>query len=300
MKFLIRLGIALLAILVILLVTLPLYVDSVAAAAVERGGSRALGVPTHVGSTDVALFAGGFSLEELQVANPEGYSEQPFLALDSGSAQVALGTLLEDPIRIPSVKLRGARLNLERRGLDSNYGEILGRLEDETDAPPGDATGYVVDELLIEDVSVRADLLGIDADATTAEVNIDRIRLQNIGSDNARGVVMDELARILVQALLEAVVEHGVTGLPEAVIEDLGKGLGGLSSLGEQGIQLSAQIGSAVGGALQKAGEELGGAAERAAKEALEGLGGVLGGDDADRERKDDGKQEDGGRKDSD
>ncbi|MDX1682749.1 MAG: hypothetical protein R3336_06495, partial [Phycisphaeraceae bacterium] len=59
--------------LVLLVVGIFIYIDSIAATAVERGGTYALGVDTRLADADVGIFAGEVTLDGLTVDNPEGF-----------------------------------------------------------------------------------------------------------------------------------------------------------------------------------------------------------------------------------
>ncbi|NJN14401.1 MAG: hypothetical protein HC813_01800 [Planctomycetes bacterium] len=61
-----------LALLILVALSIPLWVDHAAKVAVESGGSSALGVPTHLGEVSLGLFGGTCELGNLRIDNPEG------------------------------------------------------------------------------------------------------------------------------------------------------------------------------------------------------------------------------------
>ena len=73
MKKLIKLVAVLLILLVLATVAVALYIDTIAKTAIERGATYALGVETTLGSADVGLLSGTFSMGDLTVANPAGF-----------------------------------------------------------------------------------------------------------------------------------------------------------------------------------------------------------------------------------
>ena len=81
MKLLLRIGLALLALLVLLGLGVFLWFDSIVGSAIERGGSMATGTPGKVASVDASLFSGRFGLKGLELANPAGFRAEPFVAL---------------------------------------------------------------------------------------------------------------------------------------------------------------------------------------------------------------------------
>src|SRR5262245_30818941 len=143
MKLALRLLVGLLALLVVAAIGAALLVDSLAAQAVERGGTYALGVPTEVDSASIGLFSGRFSLQGLEVANPPGFAEPNFFALSSIAIELPLSSLLEERVTIPSLALEGVSIDLERNSKGTNYGSILDSLKrfESGAAPPQEGTG---------------------------------------------------------------------------------------------------------------------------------------------------------------
>jgi hypothetical protein len=273
MKLGTKIALAALLLAVLAAAAAPLYLDALAAAAVERGASYALGVKTEVESVDVGVFSGRASVADLRIANPEGFGGERFLTLGEGSVDVSLGTLLEDVVEIPALMLSDLRVNLERRSGRANYEVILANLAGrEGGASPAGREGkrYVIGTLTLRDVTVRADLLPVDGNLTQVDLPIREIRLTNIGSDSDRGVLLWELTGIVVKAVVRAAIEQGGGVLPSVVVDGLEAGLGGLESLGEMGIEFRVELGEALGDAVE--------GAAKGVQKAIEGLGDVLDG----------------------
>lgn len=210
MKILKLLG-GLVLLLVIALVVVGCSIDSIAKAAIEQAGSEALGVPTTVESCDVGLLSASFGMQGLRVANPEGFGSEPFLSLGSGSVAVSAGSLRSEKVELPELTLDAVRLGIVQNAGGSNYGAILDNLErfQGSDTPKeGEGTRFVVRKLLISDVLVTVtpdSKLGIGA----VKLPIDRIELKDIGSDTERGVLLSELAGIVVKSILQRATSSG-------------------------------------------------------------------------------------------
>ena len=91
MKWLLKIAVILIVLVVIVVGAAFFYVDSIAKGAIERGATYALGVNTTLGSADVGLLSGEFSMSGLDVDNPEGFVEAHFLRLGTGYVSVSLG-----------------------------------------------------------------------------------------------------------------------------------------------------------------------------------------------------------------
>ncbi len=201
------------------------YVDRVAVWAVERGATRALGVPTSVRSARVSLRAGGLRLRDLRVANPSGF-EGEFLSLRDARLALDLASVREPVIRAPRLTLSQLVVRLERRPGRTNYGTILQNLS-KNGKPAATAKDsprrFLVEELRIEDVTAHVRLLPVGGRLTELEVQVPAIRLTNVGEGKG-GLPVAQLSGLVVQAVLEALARKGV-GLPGQLAGELQAGL---------------------------------------------------------------------------
>jgi hypothetical protein len=72
MKKLAKIGLGILAVLVLLLVVAWLSLDYIAKAGIEAGGTYAMGVKTTVDSVNLGLISGQAKVNGLTIGNPEG------------------------------------------------------------------------------------------------------------------------------------------------------------------------------------------------------------------------------------
>jgi hypothetical protein len=279
-----------LILLVILLVVLAVggviagvvYIDSIAKAAVEKGGTYALGVTTTLNKADVGILGGTFQLLGLKVANPPGYKSDSFIKLGDGSVAVAFSTLRKDIVDLPSLKLTDIDVNLEKNGDTSNYKVILDNLKKlesgETKSKEG-GKRYVIDKVEIRNIKVHANLVSPSSpisDLTKVNVTLDEVVLQNVGTAG-KGVPLPDLAGIIVQALMSAIAEKGGGGLiPNILLDDLKSQLANLKGLADLGVNLSVgtigEAGKVVEGVLKEA--------DKTGKKLEEGLKGIIPGGD--------------------
>lgn len=273
MKWVLRLGGALILIAALGVGALFYYLDSVVEAAIERGASYALGVETRVGSVSLGLVSGTFRMRGFKVANAPGFESDHFLSLDDARFAVTLESLRQDTIEAPLLSLDGLEVALEKRDGKNNYDLILANLRrfesgdpQPPDEPEGAGTSFIVGELAITNVVARVDLIEqLREDDTVVE--IPEIRLRNIGTGNAGGVAMAELTNIVTKAVLTAVATQKGGQLPLAVAKELGRGLGGLGKVSFESTDAVGLARKAAAGALR--GKDVGGVA-------AEALGGLL------------------------
>ena len=257
---------------VLLLVGAYVFVDHIAKLAVEKGGTQAMGVPTSLKSITLKPVRGEGSIEGLEISNPTGFKTPYFMSLSKGDASLDVGSVLKDQVVMKKISLSGIELYLEKTKEGANYKVILENMKKGEQAPKEEGgKKFLVEQVLVTDIRVHADVSTLGLKVSTLDIKIDEIKLENVGSDTGSGVIMSELMGTIVKAVLVAVLEQGVK-LPGAIAEDLGGGLAGLGKFGGK-VTIKA-AGKVIGGA----GKVLGGAAET--------IGGIFGGGDDDEEDK--------------
>jgi hypothetical protein len=277
MKLLMKIILVVLAILLIAGLGTAFYADRLADAAIERGGNYALGVETNVGSADLGVLAGRIALDDVVIENPEGFTSDHFLRFDEGSAEVDVRTLMKDIVEVPSLSFTGLDMNLESEGGRTNHQVILenirSREQQQEPAEESKGKGYVIRDLVLEDVKVHADLLPSGGKLTQITIPVEEIHLTDVGTESDGGVLLWELSSVMVKAILAAVLERQ-TDLPAEVLAGLKENLGELEELRALDMEITTEIGKAVRKVSEAAEQGV-----REGQEALEELGDVLEGE---------------------
>lgn len=267
-----------LAVLVVVLGAAILWIDQIARAAVESAGESAMGVRTSLEKMSLRPLAGKGSMDGLVIGNPEGFETPHFMALGHGAVALELGSLFEDTVVVPSLRLEGLDVNLEKGDRGANYEVILANLKKGEEPPPEEAAEgkkFVIREVVMRDIRVQTDVTLAGKKLSTVELEIEEIRLENVGSETTAGSLLSGLMGKLVVATLRAVVQQGGKVLPEVVVNGVGAGLEGLGDLGKTGVRVVGKVTRKVGGkAVDALGKGLGKVAE--------GIGGLFGGKDED------------------
>lgn len=270
--------------LVILLVAVVAVVfvsiDAIARAAIERGSTYALGVPTTLGSANIGILSGEFTMKDLDVANPDGFDGDYFFQLDEGFVAVSLGSLRQDTVEIPTLALTGVRMNLQKKGGRANYtvitenlkrlesGETAGEERNRAEEDGERGKNFMIHEIVIRDVHVTVDVLPIGGELTRIEIPIEEVRLTEIGSET---LTTAEVTSRVIKMILAAVVKNGAK-LPADLVDDLGGALRGLADLGNIDISQIADI-AGTADTIGKKIETVG----KSVDDALKGLGSLLG-----------------------
>ncbi|MAG54764.1 MAG: hypothetical protein CMJ83_00580 [Planctomycetes bacterium] len=239
------------AILVCLLVVGAIYADSLAETGIERGGTWALGVETTVDSASIGFLSGTFALENLSVANPDGFGNEPFMALADGSVEVRASSLMSDTIVLHTLEIDGIDLNLVRGSDGSNYGKILeslARFEGE-DTKEEDGKRFVINKIEITNVKVNVTPMA-DLGFAKMSLPIDRIVLNNVGTESDGGVLLAEVANQIIQSLLKNA--GGLSGMPDLISGTLNNQLGQLEKIAKGELsKMTEGIGGEAGKALE-------------------------------------------------
>lgn len=253
MKLIKRL-IVLLVVLVILVIGGIIFaftrIDALFKKAVETGGTYALGVKTTLVSADVELTQGKVSMSGLNVANPDGYKSDKFFGLGAGSVQVALQTVQQPVIEVPSLNLSDIRVNLEKSGGKANYKVILDNLarlgsgSKEPQPSSGTEKKFIINEVDIRNVVVHVDLIPEGGALTQVDVPIEQIQLRNVGTAS-KGLPAGELAKVIVKAVLTVAAEKGGGLIPADVLGDLQSQLAQLGDLQSMGIEMQSKLSEA-------------------------------------------------------
>lgn len=295
-------------IVVVVVVIAVMNINSIAKTAVETGGTAALGVPTTLEGAHIGLFSGKVGLDKLNIANPEGFKTAHLLNVQKFRVEVSLGSLMSDTVDIPLIELDGASMNIEQQGNKSNMKVISDNVSGGETAPdtkepkepttPAEGGGkkFKVGKLIIRNISARIELVDVPLlkGATSVPVKIPEIVIDDLTSDNANGVAMDELTKRIIPILMTAVLEKAGGAIDPEVLKGLTGDLGSL--VGNLGKGATEAIGKVGGEIANKAGEaaekvigDVGKGIEKGVKDIGKGIGeigkGLLGGD---KDKKDD------------
>ena len=250
MRLIYKILIGIAVFIIVAIVALILSVDGIAKYAIDHAGTSELGVKTHAGHVGIGLFSGHSTIDNLTIDNPPGYNGKKFLKLKSGTLDASLSHLLGSDVEIDEIKLVGIQLDIEQNEKGFNYQVIMNHAKgsdatqdekakaaEKTDKKAAPGKRYHVKEILIEDVTITANLIGAVGKATNATIPIKRLELKDIGTDN-EGVLLSKITALIIEALLHATAEAGIKDLPNALLGDLGKQLGASSGVSLSGFSI--------------------------------------------------------------
>jgi hypothetical protein len=254
MRKVLKIAAVIVAVLVAGLLVAWLCIDWIAKAGIEKGGAYALGVATNVDSVSLSLLGGEMKINGLKVANPEGWTTPHLMKAERIEVGLRLGSLMGDTVEVTRFEIQGLDMNIEQKLGSSNVSALLNNIKSTGGGgqkeQPKEAGGrkVKVERVVVRDVVAHAQVLPIGGKATTLDIKVPEITMDNVTQDNAAGVAVPELMRRLFPAILASVVDKGKGVLPDADVKKLSGDIASATeSLGKGASNLVNQVGGGVG-----------------------------------------------------
>ncbi|MHC4361353.1 MAG: DUF748 domain-containing protein [Planctomycetota bacterium] len=255
--------IVLLAVVILIVVVaaaIRLFADRAVKMGIETAGSKALNVGVKVQDVDLSILGGSIGFQNLAIDNPPGYQQEKLLELKDAYIAVNVKSLLSDVVNIEDIKLVGANLVVEQKGISSNnLRDIMKSIPAKKEQQEPSGKKLHIDNLELSEVTVRVNLLPVSGKSDTVTLKLKHIKMTDLGGDNELDVA--GLSRKILLALAGGIAEQGEGVLPDEII----------GSLSDQLKRLGALSGAWLdeGGRILKEGTDLG-------KDIAEGLTGLF------------------------
>lgn len=221
MRRLFKLIVTIITILAVLAVAgvigVALFADRAVKAAVESSGAKTLNVAVQVGDADASIFGGSIGLENLVVANPEGYGGPSLLTLKTVDVAADTGTLFSNQIVIKTMTLDQMEVFVEQKGLQNNLYEVIQPLRQ-----PHEPTGksLVIDSLTISNILVHISLPSLPGqEAKTVDVKVAPITMTELGRHERMDTAV-LISKVLL-AVAQGIAEQTGDILPKETLSDI-------------------------------------------------------------------------------
>ncbi|MCC5829190.1 MAG: hypothetical protein JJU36_07055 [Phycisphaeraceae bacterium] len=267
MKWVLRIGGAVVVVAIIGVVAGIFFINSLARAGIQQGVGYATDVQTNIGGVRLGIFGGTLSINEMQLGNPQGFDSERFLALRETDGSLKIGSLTGKTVEIPHLYLIGLDLTLERKDARENYKTILESLQrlskKEEAEPDKEGKQLIIRDLQIKDIHVTLrGYPGMDG----KRLQLGDIVLTDVGTGE-HAVRTSQLAGIVIREVFRQMLQNPDM-LPGALAAGLGEGLQGLSDFGAEGARFIGDMTEAGMGAVGDAADRARRAVDDAADEA--------------------------------
>lgn len=220
-------------ILVILIVALVhLFGNRAIKTGIETAATKTLNVKVGVGDVDLSIMGGKLGLQNLVIDNPPDYQHEKMLELKEAKIAVDIKSLLSDVVKIREIKLDGANVVLEQRGISNNINDVIKAIppKEEQPAEPSGKKLHI-DNLEISNVTVKAKLLPVPGKADTVTLKLDPIVMTNLGTDNKLDIAV--LSTKILLAITKGIAEQGTDVLPKEMVSTMKSTLSKTIELGK-------------------------------------------------------------------
>ncbi|HTX23002.1 MAG TPA: AsmA family protein [Candidatus Aquilonibacter sp.] len=206
--------VGLVVLIVIAVVVVALFLDSIVKTGVEAVGPKITGVSVKLDAVHISLLTGSASVKDLVIGNPEGYKTPNAISVGTANIGVDPLSIFSDKIVLPSVKVVAPEITFEGGLGGNNLGKILDNVETvsqnggptttNTAANTKPAKKYEVDDLLITGAKVHISLTGLGGKEMT--LPLPDIELKNLGK-GSDGLTATDLTRAVLSAITSATVK---------------------------------------------------------------------------------------------
>lgn len=186
---------------------------------IEQSASAGLGVPMRIEQLNLNLAAGKVGIKALTISNPEGFTTPYILKVNSSDVQMHLASLFSSTLEIQRVELDGLEVIIEQKFANSNILAIAQKLQQRQSESRGQGDRaekkVKAEYVLVKNIKAHVKLSGFGGAIDAATVQVPRIELKDVGTDNAQGVLFSEFLRKVVGEIFTAVVDRAKSALPK-------------------------------------------------------------------------------------
>jgi hypothetical protein len=283
MKLFRRILLAVVLLIVIAVVVVYMRLDGIVKNEVETQASSSLNLKTTLDNAKLSLFGGKLSLNQLQIASPQGYSAPQMFGVGDTSVAVSYGELRKTPVHIGSIVIDKPKLVIEQQNGVFNFKKAMDSIPPgDSSAPKGEPLKLVIDDLQVRNatVVVRPGLPGLPAEINVA---VPSIVMKNVGTGDGsqNGAAVKDVVMQVITALAGSASNS--TDLPAELKSLLGANVGAVA--GQLGAEAQKRIAAAIPGDLGKNLSQIVKDPQALIKDpskAVQGLGGMLGNKPAD------------------
>ncbi|HKL14490.1 MAG TPA: hypothetical protein VJ915_02585 [Balneolaceae bacterium] len=199
------------------ILTISLTIDSIVSSGIEDIGTEMTGTAVTVDDVSISPFSGSGTINGFRVANPDGYSQENAITIQTMSIQLEPFSLFSDEILINQVIITDASVYVEQKLPENNIRDIMANVNS---VPEGEASdARIIIELFVLE-NGTADLFTDVGGERSARVEISRIELQDLGRESGQETaeaVIKQIAEEVAGESLQAAVESGGEQLRDAL-----------------------------------------------------------------------------------
>jgi len=201
------------------------YIDRIAEAGLEKGGTAALKVETLAEGVDVSPFRGKVAVEGLSIANPERFVSEKLFTCGLIRVDADIWSFLGDEAHVREIVIESPKLTIEPGRGGSNVTAVLKNLgsdaKPEAPAEPepdeaGSEMAFRVDRIAVTGAVARFQIKNVGQN-----VPLPDIELVNISNADGTPVMLRDIIRQVIAQMTAAAAREGRGIVPDATIKGL-------------------------------------------------------------------------------
>ena len=229
-KWIIRSIIGVVALVVVAVLVVFLFLNSIVKKGVETVGPQIVKVDVKLASANLSPFSGSGELKGLEVGNPEGYKSPSAIKVGSIKVAIEVGSVISDTIKIDSINIQSPEITCEGglgginlKDIQKNLSSGATTTETKPAAEDKGSKKFYVKDIVIEGGKINVALNELGGKGIT--VPLPPIHLQNVGSETM-GVSAKELTSQILEPVLTSAVKAAVASVGNVgeAVGDVGKG----------------------------------------------------------------------------
>lgn len=221
--------------LIIAALAAPSFIDKILKVAVEKAGTKQLGVGVSVEKVHLNIFSGSIAIAGLKIKNPAGYQYENMLEVSSISAKADTGSLFSDVVEVNQIDINDIAVVIEQKGTVSNLSEVLKNTKGDSEAKPAptekNGKNVHIASLDIANIGVTAKLLPIPGKADSVKLSIAKLHLSDIGGKETS---LGEATGKIFAAISAAIASQGAGIIPADMVGSINDSLAGIGKTGEE------------------------------------------------------------------
>jgi uncharacterized protein involved in outer membrane biogenesis len=240
MKWIKRIILSVVALVVIAIIALYFSINAIIRSTVQKQATQSLNVTTTLASAALQPFGGTLQLNDLEIGSPTNFSAPHLFTVDGANAAVHYGQIFGNPVHISKIVITHPTLVVEQSNLKLNIKALMDQMPGTPVTPEGAPSPsnaqpmtLIIDELDVTDATVNF-LPGLPGVANTLSVQVPSLSLQNIG--NATGAQNGAAIKDVVTQLITALAQKAAaTGkVPFDLNTAMSQGMEKLQELGQK------------------------------------------------------------------
>lgn len=225
-KIIFRLVIALVVVLLLVVLGIGFFIDSIVKKGVETIGPQVTKVDVKLAGVNLSFLSGSGTLKGFVLGNPSGYKTPHAISVGSTSLSLKPSSVFSDKVVVKSLRIESPEINYEGDVLTDNLRKILDNISGPstgattTNTPPQAESGaskkLQVDEFIITGAKVNVHLSGMVNVAQP--VTVPDIHLKNLGQ-GPEGITAEELSKVALTEVREHALKYAVDKAKEKAME---------------------------------------------------------------------------------